>query len=132
MGRSPKLTPAEWEIMEAVWDLEGSPSVRDVLNKAYPNGEKAYTTVQTVMNTIEKKGLLKREKIGLVNFYTPTRSRRDMVKKELSTLVSRIFNGSVPAMANFLLNSENLNREEIESIKALLASKEKELKGRRR
>jgi predicted transcriptional regulator len=132
MNPSPKLTPAEWEIMEAVWDLEGSPSVRDVVNRAYPNGEKAYTTVQTVMNTIEKKGLLKRKKIGLVNFYTPTRSRRDMVKKELSTLVSRIFNGSVPAMANFLLNSENLNMEEIESIKDLLASKEKELKGRRR
>ncbi len=132
MNPSRKLTPAEWEIMEAVWDLDGSPSVRDVVNKAYPNGEKAYTTVQTVMNTIEKKGLLKRKKIGLVNFYTPTRSRRDMVKKELSTLVSRIFDGSVPAMADFLLNSENLNMEEIESIKALLASKEKELKGRRR
>ncbi|MBN1893907.1 BlaI/MecI/CopY family transcriptional regulator [bacterium] len=132
MNPSRKLSPAEWEIMEAVWDLEGSPSVRDVVNRAYPKGEKAYTTVQTVMNTIEKKGFLKRKKIGLVNFYTPTRSRGDMVRKELTTLVSRIFNGSVPAMANFLLNSENLNMEEIESIKALLASKEKELKGRRR
>ena len=29
-----KLTPAEWEIMEAVWELGGSPSVRDVLDHA--------------------------------------------------------------------------------------------------
>ena len=64
--KSVKLTPAEWEIMEAVWELGGSPSVRNVLDRAFANGEKAYTTVQTVMNTLERKRLLKRSKKGLV------------------------------------------------------------------
>ena len=50
MSKTPRLTPAEWEIMTAVWRLDGPVSVRDVLESAYPNGEKAYTTVQTVMN----------------------------------------------------------------------------------
>ena len=127
--RNQKLTPAEWEIMDVVWNLKGSPSIRDVWEHAYPNGEKAYTTVQTIMNTLEKKELLKREKIGLVNFYTPAKSREDMVKAEMSSLVSRIFDGSVPALANYLINSHGLSLKEIETIKKLLDKKEQELKG---
>ena len=126
-----KLTPVEWEIMEAVWDIGGQPSVREVVNRTYPNGEKAYTTVQTMMNTLEKKGLLKREKIGMVNFYAPRRTRNQMVRTELSTLVSRVFDGSVPAMANFLLDSENLSQDEINAIKTLLNQKENKLKGQK-
>jgi predicted transcriptional regulator len=125
-----KLTPVEWEIMESVWEIGGTPSVREVADRAYPKGEKAYTTVQTVMNTLVKKGFLIRKKIGMVNFYKPIRSRNQMVKTELSTLVSRVFDGSVPAMANFLFNSENLSLSEIKSIKSFLDRKESQLKGK--
>lgn len=127
MKRS-KITPVEWEIMEAIWALGGSPSVRDIMEHAYPNGEKAYTTVQTTMNTLEKKGFLRRRKIGLVNFYTPTRSRDEMVRRELSGMVSRIFDGSVPAIAGYLIKSSDINLKEIETIKKLLKAKAKELR----
>ncbi|UCF05590.1 MAG: BlaI/MecI/CopY family transcriptional regulator [bacterium] len=131
MARKLKLTRAEWEIMEAVWKLGGSPSVRDVLEHAYPNGEKAYTTVQTVMNTLERKGLLGREKIGLVNFYTPLRPREHLVKAEIRSIVSRIFDGSIPAVANSLLSLDDLTIDEIEEIKRIVSKKERELKGGR-
>lgn len=129
MTKRPRLTPAEWEIMKVVWGQEGPVSVRDVLEHAFPNGEKAYTTVQTVMNTLEKKKLLKRRKTGLVNFYSPTRSQEDVVKAEMSSLVSRMFGGSRTALANSLLSLEDLSLEEIERIKALIDEKEKELRG---
>jgi predicted transcriptional regulator len=129
MSITEKLTPVEWEIMEAIWKLGGAPSVRDVLEHAFPDGQKAYTTVQTVMNILEKKGLLKRKKQGLVNFYRPTKSRTQMIKSEMSQLVSRMFNGSVPALANYLIQSEGLSLSEIETIKKLLDEKEAELKG---
>jgi predicted transcriptional regulator len=127
MGK--KLTPAEWEIMEAVWELGGSPSVRDVLDHAYPEGEKAYTTVQTVMNTLVRKGALKRRKLGLVNFYRPVRRRGDMVRDEVKSLLGRVFAGSIPAVASSLLELDSLGLEEIEEIKRLLKKKERELKG---
>lgn len=123
-----KLTPVEWEIMDAIWTLGGSPSVREVIDHAFPNGEKAYTTVQTIIKTLEKKGFLTGKKIGLVNFYTPVKSREEMIKAETGNLVSRVFHGSVPAMANFLIDSQDLSLEEISQIKRLLAEKEKELK----
>ena len=129
MSNTEKLTPAEWEIMETIWQLGGAPSVREVLEKAFPDGQKAYTTVQTIMNILEKKGLLKRKKQGLVNFYKPAKSREQMVKFEMSQLVSRMFKGSIPAFANYLINSEDLTLKEIDKIKGLLGEKEAELKG---
>jgi len=129
MSKSEKLTPAEWEIMEAVWELGEAPSVRDVLERAFPRGEKAYTTVQTVMNTLERKGLLERRKIGLVNFYKPTRSREELVRAEMTALVSRVFDGSIPALANTLLSLDDLTLDEVRRIKKLIDEKERELGG---
>jgi BlaI family penicillinase repressor len=122
------LTGAEWEVMEAVWSLGGSPSVRQVLNRAYPDREKAYTTVQTTMNTLVRKGFLRRKKTGLVNFYTPTRSRHQLASAETSRLISRIFDGSVPALANHLIESGNLSLEEIEAIRKMVARKARDLR----
>jgi BlaI family penicillinase repressor len=129
MQKRTRLTPAEWEIMEVVWELGGSPSVRDVLENAYPRGEKAYTTVQTVMNTLVRKGALKRKKVGLVNFYTPKRARDALVKAEVAALLRRMFGGSIPAVANSLLSLDSLGLGEIEEIKKLLEKRERELKG---
>lgn len=128
MAGQDKLTPVEWEIMEAVWTLGGAPSVREVLEFAFPNGEKAYTTVQTIMNTLERKGFLERKKTGMVNFYRPVRSRDEMEREEMSSIVTRIFGGSKPALASSLLSLEGIELEELEQIKAILARREKELK----
>jgi BlaI family penicillinase repressor len=123
-----KLTGAEWEVMEAVWSLGGSPSVREVLDHAYPGGEKAYTTVQTIMNTLVRKGFLRRRKTGLVYFYTATRSRDQLARAETSSLISRIFDGSVPALANHLIESGDLSLDEIEAMRKMLGRKARDLR----
>ena len=128
MSKRSKLTPVEWEIMESVWSLGNRTTARDVFNHAFPNGGKAYTTVQTILNNLHSKGMLKREKIGMVNFYTPKKSRKNMVKSEFSFFLSRVFNGSIQALADFLMDSDNLNTKDLKAIKMLVDKKEKELK----
>lgn len=128
MSAKPKLTPAEWEIMQAVWDQDGAVSVREVLERLYPDGEKAYTTVQTVMNTLEKKGLLRREKTGLVNFYTPVPSRDEATRSEMDSLVTRVFGGSIPALANTLMSMDDVDLDDLAAIRRLIARRERELK----
>jgi BlaI family penicillinase repressor len=123
-----KLTPAEWEIMQAIWDLGESASVRDVLEHLYPNGEKAYTTVQTLMNNLVSKKLLNREKIGLVGFYSPVPSRDEATRNEMSRLVSGVFGGSIPALASSLMSLEDLDLEDLAEIKRLLRQRERQLK----
>ena len=124
-----RLTPVEWEIMEAVWQAKGQTTVRDIHSTLYPDGEKAYTTVMTIMNTLEKKGLLQREKLGMVNFYVPRFTREDLVKNETQGFVSKVFHGSLPALASYLIDSESLTLEEIQAMKETLDRKESELKG---
>jgi predicted transcriptional regulator len=128
MPRKPRLTPAEWEIMQAVWDLDGPVSVRDVLEHLFPDGEKAYTTVQTVMNTLERKKLLKRRKTGLVNFYAPVLGRDEITRSEMSSLVSRVFGGSIPALANSLVSLDDVGLDELAEIRRLIVQREHELK----
>jgi len=130
MSKKLKLTMVEWEIMEAVWGVGQPATVRDVLERAFPGGEKAYTTVQTIMNTLEKKKLLRREKTGLVNFYTPTHSREALVKAEMSSVVKQLFSGSIPALANSLLSMDGVGLDELRKLKALIKEKEKELEGK--
>lgn len=121
--RKKKLSGLEWEIMEIVWQQEKPVSVREVLEIAYPNGEKAYTTVQTVMNHLVDKGFAKKEKIGLVNFYTPTNPREEMLEGEVSRFVDRTFGGSINALVSFMLDTKSLSADEVASLKALIDQK---------
>lgn len=120
-----KLSPLEWEIMEVIWQEPAQKiSVRDVINFAYPNAEKAYTTVQTVMNNLEAKGFLSKEKIGLVNFYTALEKRHNLLKKETSHFVEKVFGGSFHSLANYLIDSSALSMEEIADLKKMIEQRE--------
>lgn len=114
----------EWEILDVIWDLGGQPSVRDVLERAYPNGEKAYTTVQTVMNNLVDKGWLRKKKTGLVNFYTPLRPRHESLRGEVKRFVDRVFDGSFPAMADYLVRSKSLSKAELDELRRLIEESE--------
>lgn len=134
MKNQKKLAASEWEIMEGVWRCNGETSpygitVRNVHDQLYPNGEKAYTTVQTVMNILMEKGFLTRKKIGMVNFYTPTVSREEMAQQETHTLVSRAFGGSFVALANYLVDSGSLSEKELTVLKDMIDAKERKRKG---
>ena len=121
MKKPKHLTALEWEIMNVIWQSDRFPiTVRQVLERAYPKGEKAYTTVQTIMNNLTEKGLLKREKIGPVNVYNPAISADTAQRKETFRFVEKVFNGSFFSLANFLLSSGRLSREELEQLKNML------------
>lgn len=123
-----KLSALEWEIMNQIWDMKSKVTVRDILEKAYPNGEKAYTTIQTVMNNLVEKGYLKREKIGLVNHYSPRKQKEKVVKKELHHIINKIFNGSPVALIQSLFGMEDLSREQIEELKNMIKNYNEEKK----
>ena len=125
MKKPKRLSEAEWEIMLGIWDGPVPATVRDIHTRLYPNGEKAYTTVQTIMNILHEKGFLTREKIGLVNFYSPTLSREEAASQETGSLVSRLFHGSFGALANYLIDSDMLTQQDLQKLKAMIAEKEK-------
>jgi BlaI family transcriptional regulator, penicillinase repressor len=110
--------------MQIIWEHSEPLTVRQVLDFAYPKSEKAYTTVQTLMNILADKGILKREKNGPLNYYAATSSREKFLKRSLSTVAKHMFDGSFGAMASYLVSSAKLSPEEIRELKKLLNKKQ--------
>ena len=129
MTKKRRLAEAEWEVMDGVWKFNRQVTVRNVLDYVYPNGEKAYTTVQTIMNILAEKGVLDREKIGPVNVYRPTVSREEVARAETRTLVSRMFEGSFGSLATYLVDSGELSQKELDELRVLIEEKEKAKEG---
>ncbi len=75
----PRFGDLEAEVMDEVWAAGTSVCVRDVLEPITRRRPLAYTTVQTVMDVLYRKGWLTRVKDGRVNLYAATGTREDYV-----------------------------------------------------
>jgi len=115
-----RLTGLELEIMEHIWDMGDEFAVRDVLERAYPAGEKAYTTVQTVMNNLCEKGFLERRKVGPVNLYRLAVPRREVVRAETEGFLQRLFDGSSLSLVNYLIGKDMMTEDELKRLEELL------------
>jgi len=124
------LSPFEWEIMNVIWDLGGSPTVKNVMDVAYPNGEKAYTTVLTIMSNLVEKGFLNKEKFGPINIYKPLKKREEAVSKEANIFMEKVFGGSFKEMAHFMLGNSELSDAEFAELKNLIQHRENKQKGK--
>jgi predicted transcriptional regulator len=120
-----ELSAAEWELMQVIWETEGAVTVRQVLETAYPNDEKAYTTVQTLMNILVEKGFLRRRKTGMVNMYMVAVRREKVLDAGVTQVAERMFSGSFAAMASFLVNNRKLSDEDIAALRQLLDEQER-------
>ena len=115
-----KITPLdlgrrERQIMEAIYDL-GQASVSEVL-EALPDPP-SYSAVRAILNNLEEKGHLKREKSGKKFLYLPTVPRKNAQRSVLRRLVSTFFNGSTAQAAASLLEMDGgkLSDEELDRL----------------
>ena len=115
-----ELSKAEWEIMQSIWESGERLSVRDVVDRRYPKGEKAYTTVQTLMNILVDKEILSRNKERTINIYFPRVEREAVLQKSMNSVAQSMFSGSFGAMASYLVSSAPLTKDDIERLKTLL------------
>lgn len=75
----PHFGDLEAAVMDEVWAAAGPVRVREVLEQINRDRDLAYTTVQTVMDVLYRKGWLTRVKEGRVNIYAASASREDYV-----------------------------------------------------
>jgi predicted transcriptional regulator len=106
--------------MEQVWS-RGSATVRDVLTELNSGDRKrAYTTVMTIMARLDEKGLLRRERSGRSDVYTPTMSREEYrdrrARAEVAALVDEF--GDV-ALVHFAKRMDSLDPERIKALRRL-------------
>lgn len=120
------LSPFEWEVLNVIWDKKNKVTVKEIWEILYPKREKAYTTVQTIMNILVEKGFLKKEKLGPVNLYSVIAKRKDAVNKETGIFLNKVFNGSFQKMVNFMAGHGKLSKNDLKELKKMIEEKEKD------
>ncbi len=122
--KSSQLTRLELQIMEILWRI-GAGTVQEVQN-SIPGEPLAYTTVQTMLNILHRKGRVKRKLIGKAYTYSPILSREKAVKEALVDVVNRMFGGSVEALVMSLLKTKQLDPKRLRELNELVSRRQQE------
>jgi len=104
------FTKLELRIMQAVWKRGGG-TVSEVQAELDP--PLAYTTVQTMLNILDRKGKLKRGLQGRAYLYTPKVSEAKALGQQLRDLVDRMFGGSSEELVMSLLKTRQIDAKKL-------------------
>ncbi len=116
-SKTPHLTPLELEIMHVLWN-EGASNVQSV--QQHLERELAYTTVQTMLNILHRKGKVKRTLKDRAYFYSPVVSRSHVVGNHVSDLVERLFGGSAESLVMSLVETKHLTPKKLAQLQKLI------------
>jgi BlaI family penicillinase repressor len=117
------LTRLELEIMQVLWD-SGPSTIAEVQSKL--GSDRAYTTVQTMLTILLKKGKVKRIEEGRRHRYSPLVSRERAVRTAVHDLVTRLFGGSAEALLMAMVDTRQITAEEIARAAELLKRNHRE------
>ena len=110
----PLLTDRELDVMAVLWDRGAATvtQVRDLLSD-----DLAYTTVLTVLRTLEAKGHVGHEPEGRAHLYFPRTVRRDAARKTVDHLIDKVFQGSPDLLFARVLADRPLSAEQLRRIR---------------
>ncbi len=123
---SQQLTPLELQIMNVLWET-GPANVQAV--QAHMQGrELAYTTVQTMLNILHRKGKVKRQLKERAYVYRPVLSRQKAVTQAVGDMLDRFFGGSADGLVLNLVETRHLTAEKLARLQEMVkrAAKDQE------
>jgi predicted transcriptional regulator len=112
-----QLTPLELEIMKVLW--ENGPANVQAVQVRLPGGL-AYTTVQTMLNVLHRKGKVKRTLQGRAYAYAAVVSREKARTQALADIIKRLFGGSAESLVMNLVESRRLTPEMLAALNRLV------------
>ncbi len=131
MPRQPKamsqLTPLELKMMQVLWNA--GPCNVQAVQKGLRE-DLAYTTVQTVLNVLKRKGHVRRVLVGRAYEYRPAQTREKTLGSAVHDLLSRMFDGSVENLLMNLVRTEQVDAEKLAELVQRVAQAEGEHNGR--
>jgi predicted transcriptional regulator len=119
------FTDRELDVMGVLWDI-GPATVADVRERIAD--DLAYTTVLTVLRTLEQKGYVGHTEDGRAHRYKPLVKREVAGRTALRRLVEKVFDGSPELLLTQLVADKNLSDEELRRLRKLLAERLREKK----
>ena len=111
------FTDRELDVMAVLWD-RGSATVAEVRERLAD--DLAYTTVLSVLRTLEEKGHVGPRGEGKAHRYFPLVERRVAGRSALARLIDTVFNGSPELLLTQLVSDKDLTDEQIKKLRRLM------------
>jgi len=128
-GHPKPLSEAELDALKALWRAGPQPA-SEVRTRLNADGRKwAYTTTKTILDRLEEKGYVRRERASMPHVYVPIVSAEAVAREQLGKVRREIFGGAGLPMMRALVDGSALTSPEIAELRTLLdelAAREKE------
>jgi predicted transcriptional regulator len=124
----PRLSGRQLDVMQVLWD-RGEATVADVQQALGAQSPLAYTTVSTLLTRLEKKGLVKHRCEGRTFYYKHAVSRGKLGRSMAVDVIERVFGGSPTLLVSHLLESDQVDAEELARLKQLIEQHESQQQG---
>ncbi|WP_010584278.1 BlaI/MecI/CopY family transcriptional regulator [Schlesneria paludicola] len=109
-------TERELDVLKVLWEL-GEARVRDVHEAMNRQEECAFTTVQTLLRIMAKKGLVTQRLEDRTLFFTPVHTREQVS----SRFLTRVFDGALSKLVLNMLQAEKVSVDEMRELERLVA-----------
>ena len=116
-----EFTPLEMEIMSVLWTT-GPANVAAVQEALPGDPPLAYTTVQTMLNILHRKGKVQRTLKGRAYEYAPAVSRERAAKTAVREMIDRLFGGSAESLVMSLIEQRELTPARLAKLNRLVAA----------
>jgi BlaI family penicillinase repressor len=114
-------TDRELEALKVLWD-RGEATVRDICDALNTGGEElAYTTVLSLLQVMEQKGLVTHRSLGKAYVYLPAIEREKTLRRLATGFLDRVFDGALDEYMVAALGKRKISMNEIEQLEQMLA-----------
>lgn len=114
------LANAELAVMELLWKADRL-TARQIRDELYPGASRAANgTVQRLLQRLEIKGFVERDRELPVHLFTALISREVYAGSQLKSLAEQLTGGSLAPAITHLIDANQLSRDEIKRLRRIL------------
>lgn len=119
MATLTQLGDLQLAILQVLWERSEA-TVAEVHQALLEERGLAPTTIATMLTKMERKGMVAHREEGRRFVYRPEMSEVKVQRTMLRDLTARVFEGDVTALVSRLLDSEEIDREELAAIRQMI------------
>jgi predicted transcriptional regulator len=118
--RKEDVTEAELALLQALWD-GGPATIRQLVERVYQQtGTSVYATVQKLLDRLEDKGFVERERGGPVHVFWAAVNRDELIGRRLRAVADALCGGSLSPLLTHLVERQRLSDQERRELRELI------------
>ncbi|MCI4669052.1 MAG: BlaI/MecI/CopY family transcriptional regulator [Bacteroidia bacterium] len=109
-----KLTKAEEQVMQVVWELDKA-YLKEIMN-AFPEPRPSQSTVSTLLRILKDKEFITYDVVGKIHQYYPLVSKEAYARQYFKHFLSRYFDNSFSQMLSFFHKKGDLDLNDLDEL----------------